>query len=58
MNEDDLIIYFRLVKSGYASNVIQAAELDSRTVIQALYYDKFIGDYESAYMEICKSENS
>jgi hypothetical protein len=27
-------------------------EMDSRTVLQALYYEKFCDDFEKAYLEI------
>lgn len=53
-SDDDLLIYFRLCKEGYASSVKEAAEMDARTVLQALNYEKFCSDYESAYLEINK----
>ena len=53
--EDDvLLVYFRLCKEGYASGVSEAKELDARTVLQALNYEKFLGDYEAAFLEINK----
>lgn len=54
VKDDALIYYFRLCKSGYASSIKEAAELDARTVLQALNYEKFINDYEIAYMELNK----
>lgn len=52
--DDDLVIYFRLCDAGYAQSIADAAKLDARTVIQALYYEKFKSDYEQAYIEINK----
>ncbi len=50
--EDDvLLIYFRLCKAGYSNSIIEARELDARTVLQALAYEKFIIDWEQAYIE-------
>ena len=33
---------------------MEAQTLDARTVLQALHYEKFLKDYESAYFEINK----
>lgn len=32
----------------------EVKELDARTVLQALNYEKFCADYEAAYMELNK----
>ena len=48
-----MLIYFKLVKSGYGS-LKEVKEFDARTVLQALNYEKFVSDYESAYMEVNK----
>lgn len=56
MSEDDLIIFFRLCKAGYAASINEAAELDARTVIQALHYEEFLDRYERAYIELNKSK--
>lgn len=32
--------------------------MSAREVIQALNYEKFCDDYEAAYMEIAKNDNS
>lgn len=50
--DDDLLIYFRLCKAGYAQSIREARELGTRTVIQALYYELFLNEYERAYLEI------
>jgi len=47
-------LYFRLCKAGYASSVPEAATFDARTVLQALAYEDFIGDYDQAFMELNK----
>lgn len=49
-----LVIYFRLVKGGYASSVGEASHMDARCVLQALAYERFLGDYERAYIELNK----
>jgi len=33
---------------------MEASQLDARTVIQALAYEDFCGDWEHAYMELNK----
>jgi len=48
-----LLIHLRLVKAGYGS-IAEVRELDARTVLQALNYEKFIDDFERAYLEINK----
>jgi hypothetical protein len=42
-----------LVKAGYGS-LNEVRELDARTVLQALNFEKFTGDYEAAYLELNK----
>lgn len=49
-----LLTYFRLCKAGYASSVFEAAQMDARTVLQALAYEHFLSDYESAYYDLNK----
>lgn len=44
-----MLIYLKLVKSGYG-NLEQVKRMNSREVIQALHYEKFIVDYENALM--------
>lgn len=50
-----LLIYLRLCKAGYARSVAEAAELDARTVLQAINYESFCSDYEQAFLELNKS---
>jgi len=45
-----------LVKAGYAPTVEEAEKLNARVVLQALYYEKFLNDYESAYIQLNKKE--
>jgi hypothetical protein len=42
-----------LVKLGYGT-LSEVKELDARTVMQALNYEKFLNDYESAWWEMNK----
>lgn len=54
MAEDDvLLVHLRLVKAGYGS-IQEVRELDARTVLQALNYEKFSDDFERAFMELNK----
>jgi hypothetical protein len=46
----------RLVKAGYGS-LVEVQQFDARTVLQALNYEKFLAEYESAYLEIIKNES-
>ncbi len=48
-----LLIHLKLVKIGMGS-LAEVREMDARTVLQALSYEKFCADYEAAYMEINK----
>jgi hypothetical protein len=43
----------RLVKAGYGT-VEDIRKMTSREVIQAINYEKFIIDYEEAYIEMNK----
>lgn len=54
IQEDNLLIYFRLCKAGYARSINEARELDARTVLQALAYETFLVDYERAFFELNK----
>jgi hypothetical protein len=45
----------KLVKSGYGT-LGEVKEMSSREVVQALHYEKFIGDYEAEYLELNKAE--
>ena len=51
VEEDSLLIFFKLVKSGYGS-LQEVQQLDARVVLQALNYEKFLKEYEEAYMEM------
>ena len=53
IKDDVLLIYFRLVKLGFGT-LEQVKQLDSREVLQALFYEKFLSDYEEAYLELNK----
>lgn len=53
MSDDDMIIYMRLVKAGYGS-LREVMEFNAIIVLQALYYEKFVSDYERAYLEVNK----
>jgi hypothetical protein len=44
------LIHFRLVKAGYGC-LKEVREMDSRSTLQALYYERFLIDYEKAYRE-------
>lgn len=47
--DDKLLVYLKLVEMGLGS-LAQVRELDSRTVLQALAYQKFKSDYQRAYI--------
>lgn len=50
-----MLIHFRLAKAGYGSvSGDPIEEWDARKILQALSYEKFCDDYESAYMELNK----
>lgn len=46
-----MLIYFRLAKEGYGS-VNEIEQWDARRVLQALNFEKFCFDFDSAYMEL------
>lgn len=48
-----LFIIYKLVKAGYG-NIEVVKNMSSREVLQALAYEKFVGDYQDAYMELNK----
>ena len=48
-----LFIIYRLVKAGYG-NIEIVKRMSSREVLQALEYEKFVVDYQNAYMELNK----
>jgi hypothetical protein len=43
----------KLVKVGLGS-LSEVREMDARTVLQALNFEKFCSDFEAAYMELNK----
>jgi hypothetical protein len=53
-----LLVYFKLCKGGYASSIPEAAQLDARSVLQALAYDQFCADYEAAFYELNKGDSA
>jgi len=53
--DSDLLVYFKLSKAGYGS-VNEIEQWDARRVLQALNYEKFVYDYESAFIEINKGK--
>ena len=48
-----LFIIYKLVKAGYG-NIEIVKRMSSREVLQALEYEKFVADYQDAYMELNK----
>lgn len=56
MDDDDpMVVYFRLCKSGYATSIREARELTAREVLQALCFDRFCSEYDAAFVELNKS---
>jgi len=53
-NDDDLLIFFKLVKCGYGS-LSEVKEMNAEEVLQALFYESFCSDYQSAYLEASKN---
>jgi len=49
------LIYFKLSKAGYGT-VNEIEQWDARRVLQAIHYEKFLSDYEDAYMDLNKGE--
>jgi len=48
---------FRLVKAGYGS-LERIRSMNSREFLQAIAYERFIGDYEASYFHINKGDQS
>lgn len=44
------------MKAGYGT-LKEVEDMDARTVLQALHYEKFISDYESAYVELNRKKD-
>ena len=53
MKDDPLLIYLKLSKAGYGF-VNEIEQWDARKILQALNYEKFCDDYESAFVELNK----
>lgn len=49
-----MVMFCRLVKAGYGTLHQVRHEMNAREVIQALYYEIFLGDYTDAYVELNK----
>jgi len=49
-----LLIFFKLVKCGYGS-LSEVKEMNAEEVLQALFYESFCSDYQSAYLEASKN---
>ena len=45
-----MLIFFKLVKAGYGS-LEEVKKMNAEEVLQALYYESFLVDYEIAYRE-------
>lgn len=54
MSDDPLVTMLQIVKAGYAPTIEEAEKMDARQVMQALYYEEFLSDYEMIYMELNK----
>lgn len=54
VEDDDLLVYLKLCKMGYAKSVREAEELGAREVLQAFHYEDYCNQYEIAYGEINK----
>lgn len=52
--EDNLLVYFRLVDAKMGS-FQEVQQLDTRTVLQRLYWEKFNSDYERSMVELNKT---
>jgi len=48
------MILLRLVKAGYGS-LKEVKEMGAREVLQALHYERFLDEYENAYVEMNKT---
>ena len=49
-SDSHLLIFFKLVKAGYGS-LEEVKKMNAEEVLQALYYESFLVDYEIAYRE-------
>lgn len=45
------------MKAGYG-NLKEVKEMTAREVLQALYYEDFVSNYERAYLKKVENENS
>ena len=43
------------MKAGYGS-LNEVREFDAKTVIETLNYEKFLGDYEEAFLELNRGD--
>lgn len=48
-----MLVFFRLAKAGYGS-LREVQQMTAREVLQAISYEKFCVDFESAYLEMRK----
>ena len=53
VSNNSLVVILKLVKSGYG-DIEVVKRMNSREVLQALSYEKFLNDYQSTYMELNK----
>ena len=53
VKSDPLVVILKLVKAGYG-DIEVVKRMNSREVLQALSYEKFITDYQTAYTELNK----
>lgn len=50
-------MFLRLCKEGYGPTPRDIEEkMNAREVIQALYYESFLSDYEQAFVQVNKEE--
>ena len=47
-----MLVWARMVKGRWARSLDEAQGMPARDVLQALNYEGFLADYESAYMEM------
>lgn len=53
VSDNPLVFIFKLVKAGYG-DIEVVKRMNSREVLQALSYEKFLNDYQATYMELNK----
>lgn len=53
VSKDSLTIILKLVKAGYG-DIEVVKRMNTREVLQALSYEKYLVDYQDAYMELNK----